>query len=257
MDASPLPGSTTPWTEDPRLVGVYDVECAGRWDHDFYLALVRRLGARRVTDLGCGTGVLAVDLAARGHAVTGLDPAGPMLALARTRPGGDRVRWVQGYAETLADGSADLVVMEGHVAQYFLTEADWAQVLRHTHRALSPGGHLAFESRDPRARAWEGWTARATRASYPHPDGGTFEAWVEVEQVRQATTDPLVTHRGHTLLPDGTHLSAPETLRFRRQATLAASLEQAGFTVVQTLGDWDGAPVTVSSTELIVTAHRA
>jgi 2-polyprenyl-3-methyl-5-hydroxy-6-metoxy-1,4-benzoquinol methylase len=76
------------WTEDPRLAAVYDTECAGRADHDFYLALADELGARSVVDLGCGKGVFAVDLAQRGHAVVGVDPAGPMLEIARHRSAG-------------------------------------------------------------------------------------------------------------------------------------------------------------------------
>lgn len=79
------------WTDDPRAVATYDVECSGRWDHDHYLALAERLDARRVTDLGCGTGTLAIELAEAGREVIGLEPAHAMLAHARTKPGADRV----------------------------------------------------------------------------------------------------------------------------------------------------------------------
>ena len=125
-----------------------------------------------VLEVGCGTGVLAADLADAGHAVTGIDPAPAMLQIARTRPGGQRVRWLEGTAADLPDDDADLVVMEGHVAQYFLTDTQWAHTLGHIHRTLRPGGHVAFESRNPAARAWERWTREHTEDTYPHPDGG-------------------------------------------------------------------------------------
>lgn len=64
----------TSWPEDPRVALTYDVECAGRWDDDYYVALAERLGARRVTDLGAGTGALTIDLAARGVVATALEP---------------------------------------------------------------------------------------------------------------------------------------------------------------------------------------
>lgn len=251
------------WTEDPRAVATYDVENVGRWDHDYYGALAARLRARRVTDLGCGTGTFAIELAAAGHQVTGLEPARAMLEHARSKPGAEAVTWIHGYADALADAAADLVVMEAHVAQYFTTDEEWAEVLQHVRRHLRPGGHLAFESRNPAARAWESWTPEATRATYPHPDGGDFTTWVQVEHVEQPPGEvggeprgPVVTHRGHTVL-DGAHLAYPETLRFRTRAELETTLTEAGFDVVEVTGDWDGTPAAPASRELIVLARRA
>lgn len=250
------------WTEDPRAVATYDVECSGRWDHDHYLAVAARLGARRVTDIGCGTGVFAIDAAAAGHEVIGLEPARAMLDHARSKEGADAVTWIHGYADLLPDDAADLVVMEAHVAQYFISDEDWAEVLGHAHRHLSPGGHLTFESRNPAARSWEAWTPEATRTTYPHPDGGEFTSWVEIERVEQPPGEvggqprgPVVTHRGHTVLAD-TRLAYPETLRYRTRAELEESLAAGGFEVVEVLGDWDRSPATETSPEHIVLARR-
>jgi 2-polyprenyl-3-methyl-5-hydroxy-6-metoxy-1,4-benzoquinol methylase len=62
---------------DPCLVAVYDVECLWGPDDDFFLAEVGVEPAARVLDFGCGTGRLALALAAAGHTVTGVDPAPP------------------------------------------------------------------------------------------------------------------------------------------------------------------------------------
>ena len=59
------------------LVALYDLINSDGPDWDYYLALAA----------GCGTGALAVEVARLGAAVTGLDPAEAMLAVARARAG--------------------------------------------------------------------------------------------------------------------------------------------------------------------------
>ena len=66
-----------------------------------------------------------------------------------------------------------------------------------------------------------------------------------------------MTHEGHTILPDGTHVVATETLRFRSRGEVVDSLAAAGFTVEWLWGDWDRSPATAESTELIVVARRS
>lgn len=240
--------------EQPRLAALYDTENPGRWDQDLYLALAVELGAVDVVDLGCGTGALACDLAARGMHVTGVDPAAAMLELARGRPGAERVTWVQGLAADVPDTSADLVVMSGHTAQLVVADGDWHATLRNCRRALRDGGHLAFETRDPAAQAWRGWSPATTREVLPHPDGGRYEAWVEVVHESPDDTGTTVVLHGHTVLPSGEHVVVPETLRFRSQERLAADLDDAGLGVLQTWGDWDRSPVGPGTLELIVLA---
>ncbi|MCB1717865.1 MAG: class I SAM-dependent methyltransferase, partial [Candidatus Competibacteraceae bacterium] len=72
--------------EDPRLAAIYDALNPWAADTDFYLSLAPAQPAR-ILDLGCGTGLLACAYANAGHAVVAVDPAAPMLALAREKPG--------------------------------------------------------------------------------------------------------------------------------------------------------------------------
>lgn len=114
------------WPEDPRLAVVYDVECAGRWDHDFYLGLAGELDVASVVDIGCGTGVFVADCARRGLRALGVDPAEAVLDLARARSADagldGLVTWTHGHAGDVPDDVADLVIMMGHVAQYFISD---------------------------------------------------------------------------------------------------------------------------------------
>lgn len=144
---------------DARLAAIYDACNPPTPDLSFYLDHAGT-ASTRVLDLGCGTGRLATALAARGHAVVGVDPAAAMLAVARHRAGADRVRWIQGHAQTVvAGGPFDLAVMYGHVFQVFLTDDDLRAVFTNVRRHLSLEGRLAFETRNPLVREWDAWNA--------------------------------------------------------------------------------------------------
>jgi SAM-dependent methyltransferase len=239
---------------DPRLVALYDRDNPRGADTDFYLRLAADLNARRIIDLGCGTGLLTRELAAvEGRQVIGVDPAPAMLAAARQQPGADHVMWVEGDARALGARDADLVVMTGNVAQVFLDDAEWATTLRAIHDTLRPNGHLAFESRTPSARAWERWTRDDTFERIDSPFG-PMECWLELVHVGTG----LVRFNGHNIFTaTGEIIVASSTLRFRSQAELTGSLRTAQFTVEQVYGDWDEGPVTSASGVMIFIASVA
>lgn len=206
---------------------IYDLAEGSREDLDHYAAIVEELGARSVVDVGCGTGVLAILLAGLGYAVTGVDPAGAMLDVARAKEGAELVRWVHGTAEALpTDPSADLAVMTGNVAQVFLTDEEWLGTLRAVRDVLVPGGHLVFETRIPERRAWEEWAGWGSSAY--HVEGvGEVRDTFELVRVKE----PYVTFRSDNTLPDGTVVPSESTLIFRSMPELERTLAEAGFTV--------------------------
>ena len=223
-------------------------------DHDyrFYAALAHELGSTRVLDLGCGTGVLARLLAGRGHTVVGIDPDPDMLRVAREKPGAERVDWRLGYSDSADTSSVDLAVMTGHVAQVFVEDEDWHAVLTHLHRAIVPGGALAFETRNPGARGWEAWTREATLRTV-HTDEGRIEFWHETVEVDL----PRVAYDTFTRnLDTGGASRTQNRLAFRAHDTLRASLVHAGFEIATELGDWSRTPLTSVSPEIIIVARR-
>ena len=239
---------------DPRLVAIYDT--VNRYAPDtqprFYLGLAVELGVTSIVDLGCGTGLITCELARHGYRLTGVDPAPAMLDLARQRECGDRVRWIDGDASRLGRPDADLAIMTGHVAQFFVTDESWHATLIALRAALRPGGRLAFESRNPGAREWESWT-REARWSVDDPGAGRIDIWSEVDDVR----DWIVSYAIHyEFAASGEELTSPVRLRFRSQEELTQSLLDAGFAIEHVYGDWDRRPADPTTRELIVVARR-
>jgi SAM-dependent methyltransferase len=238
---------------DPRLVELYDRDNPRGADTDFYLRLAADLAARRILDLGCGTGLLTRELAAaKGRQVTGVDPASAMLAVARRQPGAERVQWIEGDVSALGTPAADLVVMTGNVAQVFLDDAEWAATLRAIHAVLRLGGRLAFESRNPDSHAWEGWNRDATYERIDSPFG-PMECWLELVGVE----DGRVRFEGHNVFnATGEVVVASSELRFRSPAELADSLTRAGFLIEHIYGDWNHGPATSASPVMVFVASR-
>ena len=238
---------------DPRLVEVYDAECGWSQADDFFVALVNESPGARVLDLGCGTGRLALGLAAAGHVVTGVDPAPASIAAARAKPGADRVTWLVGTARSALEEAFDVALMTSHVAQCFVEGDAWAAVLADISRALVPGGRLAFDARDPRARAWDGWNPRDSRRLIRLGDDRVVEVWTEVTDVSGET----VRFTRHYRFPDGRHLRSRSTLRFRDEDCLRESLAAAGLIVDHVYGGWGREAVGSGDGELIVVAHAS
>ena len=159
------------------------------------------LAGRRVLDVGCGGGILAEAMAARGAEVTGIDLADKPLkvAMLHGRESGARVTYRLVSAEDLAagePGSFDMVTcmeMLEHVPDPASTVAACARLVR-------PGGQVFFSTINRNARSF-------------------LFAIVGAEYVLR-------------LLPRGTH----EYARFLRPSELAAYCRAAGLALEDLTG---------------------
>ncbi|MGW7368338.1 class I SAM-dependent methyltransferase [Streptomyces sp. NPDC054841] len=214
--------------DNARLAELYDPLDPDRSDLDVYVTVARELKARQVLDVGCGTGTFALMLADRGLMVTGVDPSGASLDVARSKQGSERVRWIHGDATALPEMRVDLATMTANVAQEIVDSEMWEGTLRGIRSALRPGGHLVFETRDPARRAWEAWNRAATHRVVAVEEVGPVETWVDVTDV----SFPLVTFRGTVIFTaTGETLTSDSTLRFRERAEVEAALTAHGYIV--------------------------
>jgi hypothetical protein len=120
--------------------------------------------------------------------------------------------------------------------------------------ALVPGGRLAFETRHPLNRGWEGW-APARAVEVTRPDGSVVRMAHQVDAPFDGRTVSFTTSYSSPAWerPEVSH----STLRFVSQGELLAFLAEAGLAVLEQFGDWGREPLTDASPEIITIAGLA
>jgi ubiquinone/menaquinone biosynthesis C-methylase UbiE len=245
--------ASEPYYADARLAAIYDASNPYGEDYDrYYVRMAEKLPVpSRILDMGCGTGRLAVEIASLGHHVTGVDPAPGMIGVARSRPGHESVRWVDGDAETFSlEDRFDLIIMTGHAFQILQTEDAIRTALANLWLHLAPGGCVAFESRTPEAREWDQWTPELSQQSIDVPGVGQVQIHNSIAREEM----PFVIYNTHFRFPEGTERIEPATLRFSSKDDIGRLLHEAGFTRIDVRGGWNGEAWTPQCLEIVVIA---
>jgi SAM-dependent methyltransferase len=212
----------------------HDVECASYTaDLDLWRELAEAAGGP-VLDLGCGTGRVALDLAERGHDVTGVDsePALVRALAARARERGLRVHAEVADARSLALGARfALAIAPMQVAQLLGGEQGRAAMLAAARMHLQRGGLLAVALADP----FEG--IPADDALPPLPDVREENGWVYSSMpvaVRDEDSATAIDRLRQTVSPDGEFTEAMFTIRLDHVHAddLEAEAQDAGFRVL-------------------------
>lgn len=140
--------------------------------------------------LGAGGGLelKALADAQRGWRFTGVDPAGPMLELARDAMGEDmnRVDLIEGYIDAAPAGPFDAATCL--LTLHFLDQAERTRTLRQMRQRMDPGAplvvaHSSFPQDEPYRTKWLARYAAYAVASGADP--------AETEQARAAVTSSL------------------------------------------------------------------
>ncbi|WP_025783287.1 class I SAM-dependent methyltransferase [Sporosarcina sp. D27] len=217
---------------------VYDQINVWGKDDEFFLGLLNKINAKKIADLGCGTGRLTTHFAKAGYRITAIDPNEEAIEYAKSKEYPDVVTWIVGDSTNLQTNAFDAVIMTANVAQVFLTKDSWKNVISDAHRALKSGGHFIFDTRNPLAKVWEQWAKDETPdVATDQLSGEQLEIWTEYEgfvedvftfyeTVKNARTDEIVIHE-------------KRQLKFRTQEEIYESLHQVGFSKIRTYGDWE------------------
>jgi SAM-dependent methyltransferase len=211
-------------------------------------ALELPLGAR-VLDLCCEQGRIAVELARRGFAVTGLDLSEYLLLIAKERAAqaGVSVEWVQRDMRDLPwTDEFDAVLNIWTAFGYLETDDEDEKALQAVARCLKPGGRLVLDLLNRE------WTAlRFQPRSWAEHEGHIIlddETWDE-KQGR-------ITNNRTIIAPDGTRRQTGFALRIYAPSELARMLARAGLEWETAYGDYQGAPYTAISHRMLVVARK-
>ena len=207
----------------------HDVECAGyESDLPAWRLLAEESGGP-VLDVGCGTGRVALDLAERGHDVTGLDSQ-PELIEALTRRSADAS--LQGVVADAREFDLGrrfaLVIAPMQVVQLLGGSSGRRRFMDCALRHLEPGGLLAMALADPYEGVppevslellpdvleQDGWVYSSTPVTLKTSDEG-----VTIERVREAAAPDGATERSGFSI----------TLDLVTPAELEAEGREAGF----------------------------
>lgn len=235
-------------------------------DIAFYERLARTR-AGPVLELGCGTGRVALPLAAAGLDVTGVDNAGAMLAIARRRIQGTSSA-PRGQLTLVEADMADLdlglrfgfVFIAFRSFQQVLTVALQRRVLEGVRRHLRPDGLLALHLYDPRLEVLTGDGGAGPISSGTHPvSGRRYAAEVvlcRLDHIAQVRHDlwryTELDATGTVIDADNRELAVRWTYRWE----LRHLLELCGFTVTAEFSDFFGAPPAYGREMIVLAVPR-
>ena len=225
----------------------------------FWCRMAQQFGGP-VLELGCGTGLVALPVAAMGLSATGVDLVAPMLAHAQAKAERDDidVRWIRADVRDLAlPRRFGFVILTGNAFQAFLTHADQVALMATVTRHLAPEGVFGFETRNPAGHDLRDEPEGAPEIDYVDVAGHrvlltSSQAWDDATQVMHWTTWRRWADGDGTPRERMTRIAC----RFTRADEIDDLLEAAGFEIVAQYGDWDFAPFRARSETLITLCRR-
>ncbi len=213
------------------------------------LSLLRLQPPARILDVPCGYGRHAVELAARGFAVTGVDISDVQLARARQRAdqAGVAVTWVRQDVRTLALAAEfDAAICMFLSFGYFDTDEENFAMLAGIARALRPGGRFVLDywNREYEIRTFDQYQVDRT--------GDVFE----VEEWEFDHLRGRLNWTNHVFFPDGRRQSWFHSIRAYTVAEVVAMLDRAGFQLDGVYGGLDGQPYSLDAEAAVFVATR-
>jgi SAM-dependent methyltransferase len=225
----------------PDVASRYDEDSAAMFAPETLEPAVERLAAlagdRPALELAIGTGRVALPLAARGVAVTGIELSEAMVAQLRAKPGGDAIPVAIGdMATTRVDGSFGLVYLVFNTLVNLTSQDAQVACFENAAAHLEPGGCFVVEVGIPQLRR----LPPGERGNVIGIEDG-YWGIDEFDVVGQR----LVSH--HFIATDGGIRRKSLPFRYVWPSELDLMARLAGLRLRERSADWHGAPLAEDS----------
>lgn len=229
----------------------------GHDDIEWFRALAGRVGGP-VLELGCGTGRVAVPIAADGHRVVGLDRSASMLDRGRRRAGAKApVDYREGDMRDFELGESFRLVLIPFNTLLVLAPQERFSCLSSVRRHLAAHGRLAVDVFQPDPHTIAGFEGVVVE-EWTRDDPVTGERVTKFTSSRATAERTTISTRYDEVGPDRTvrRLARSVTLHhlYRREAELLFAA--AGLAIESVHGDYDGSPADEHASRLLIVARH-
>ena len=245
--------------EEFRDAQTYDlIDASYDADRPFIEQWARALGGP-LLDLACGSGRMALRLAAQGYEITGVDITPEMIAHARQKAAvqGLSVEWVVADARTFHLAKQfRLTYMLAHAFQFFLTREDQEAMLARVREHLHTEGCFIFDTRNP-------IPCNLLEVFHSEPQQYVTPAGEHLTTTEQQYYDPMTQIQHYTSTYHWRSSEGQQKEEIKRTALryvfpqeVEALLLHSGFQVHSCYGGWQQEPLTATSREMVYVCQR-
>jgi len=205
---------------------------------------------RRILELACGTGRVAIPLARDGHDVTGIDSSESMLETARAKAADLAIRFERVDMRELAfEAAFDLIVFPFNGIRLLLERADLERCLVGVRRALRPDARFALDVTMP---VPEQLPAELPVTTLHHKDPLTGEPIVATHRRRYDRVAQRITLDATFRMSNGSTVTDHVVQRIYFPQELEAVLAHNGLRIVERHGNYDRSALGPQSPQLLL-----
>lgn len=236
----------------------YDAQYDQHYEDD--IALIQKhifaMGARRLLDVCCGTGIVTIHVAKVLDYAVGIDIAEGMLKQAKRKAHqANNLSFLKLDATQFSlDKRFDIAIMTGNAFQAFLSDEMLAGALNSISNHLDNGGRFIFDTRLPTADNLETDAEMSLWQTYQLPDKGEVNYMGMSERYDAENSILYLKKERH--YQDGTTVHSSIDLKYRKLSEIEAFLAQAGLSITEKYSSWAEGKFSANSNNLICVAEK-